>query len=396
MSQRIPSESVIRKIRVARYLFNLAESHINDSSELSVFAGAHLLQDAAELFLVAALEHLDVPINVQTKFETLIDLIETKVGTPLPYRGHMNRLNRIRIDSKHHGGEPPKDECKRLLVPVKAFFEDVSASHLGINFTTLSLVDLLQESLETTKHLKAAEAALERGDYEECLIECRKTIFLEFEVAFDLGPHLENRTGKGLAGIGLHLIGRGYAVPFYTRQKEFIDKEVKNPTDLIQIDHDYMERNLLTNGVDRHAFWNAHRLTPAVYNDGSANSPWFIRREFALVQGESIKANAEYVFPATVEMMLAVHRSREKTKSKNFSASFAINLAHDEVPIYEKADKTSKVMGHTPKGMNRIKTDFSVDGLDGDTYFSVSAVIEDPRQWLFGYVNNSDITWDEI
>jgi hypothetical protein len=66
----LPDESVIRKLRVARYLYGLAEAHIHDASELSIFAGAHLLQDAAELFLVATAEHLNIPVTVNTKFET--------------------------------------------------------------------------------------------------------------------------------------------------------------------------------------------------------------------------------------------------------------------------------------------------------------------------------------
>jgi hypothetical protein len=58
-------DDVNKKLRVARYLYSLAEAHITEESELSIFAGAHLLQDAVELFLVACTEYLNIPINIK-------------------------------------------------------------------------------------------------------------------------------------------------------------------------------------------------------------------------------------------------------------------------------------------------------------------------------------------
>jgi hypothetical protein len=173
-----------------------------------------------------------------------------------------------------------------------------------------------------------------------------------------------------------------------------VDVEVKNPTDLIVIDREHLERTLLKYGIDQHAFWNVQRLTPAIYNNGSANSDWIVKRELSLFESESIRASAEYVFPATVEMMIAVHRTSEKTKHRGSAPTFFVKLAHEEVPVYEKADKTSNVRGHTPKGVHQINTDFSVNGLDGETYWSVSINDEDLSKWLHGYVNNSNILFD--
>src|SRR6516162_3865217 len=100
----------------------------------------------------------------------------------------MLRLNRIRIDSKHHGGQPPRDECTLLLTPVKAFFEEVSAQYIGVHFTTISLVDMLTDNA-IKSFLQAAENSLNQGAYESCLIECRKAIFMQFEKHYDAGMY---------------------------------------------------------------------------------------------------------------------------------------------------------------------------------------------------------------
>jgi len=64
-------------------------------------------------------------------------------------------------------------------------------------------------------------------------------------------------------------------------------------------------------------------------------------------------------------MMIAVDQSKERVKVREHQ-SFHVGLANERVPIYEKADKDSKILGHVPEGVKRIDTDFSVHGHDGD------------------------------
>jgi hypothetical protein len=383
--QLVPDESVIRKIRVARYLLSLAESHLKDTSDLAVFAGTHLLQDAVELFLVATAEHLHATTTSNMKFEAYMDAIEQKVGNALPYRPKLLRLNRIRVESKHHGGQPPRDECKTLLTPVKEFCLDVSDQYIGVNFNTVSLVDILNAG-EIKQFLKQAEVALTERDYETCLVECRKALFTEFELAYDLAMHLGS--ANSLHRVMMILSGRGAKVSHFARNEKFIKDHVTNPTDYIYIDRDQVERDLLVLGVDSQAFWNVCRLTPPVYKPQDKKAQWIIKRDFALVDEDTVKPNAEYVFPTTVEIMIAVHQSRQKVKPRS-SQTFHVNV-RDEAPIYRDADKTSAVTGYVPKGMLKVDTDFSVSGLDGTQYYFVRILTKD-HQAFDGYIDESDV-----
>jgi hypothetical protein len=267
---------------------------------------------------------------------------------------------------------------------VKAFFEEVSAQYIGVHFTTISLVDMLTDNA-IKSFLQAAENSLNQGEYESCLIECRKAIFMQFEKHYDAGMY-PRKGGLNLLTIAS---GRGDKVPSYARIAEYIANYVTNPTDLIVIDHDRLERDLLAFGVDRQVFWNVWRLTPAVYRGAGKDSPWIIKRELALVHGDSLKANAEYVFPSTVDMMIAVHKSMAKVKLREHHR-FHVDLANERAPVCEKADKNSIIVGHLPGGVIRVDTDFSVSGQDGDEYWFVRTFDGDERI-LEGYLHQSDV-----
>src|SRR3990172_527530 len=142
---------VVKRISLARYLFQLAEQESRSASDLALFSGVNLLQDSVEMFLVALSDQLNAGIKQNTKFEEYFDLINEKIKPKeLPFRNRLLRLNRIRVDSKHYGIQPERQECGGIFVSAREFFEETATSILGINFFTISLVDLLDEK-ETKK-----------------------------------------------------------------------------------------------------------------------------------------------------------------------------------------------------------------------------------------------------
>ena len=174
----------------------------------------------------------------------------------------------------------------------------------------------------------------------------------------------------------------GYTkAPYYARNKQYFDESVSEPTDFIVYDHSSVNEELLTLGADNTAYWNVWRLTPEVYR--TADGIWVIKNDFSKLDETVLTEKIEYIFSATLDVVLSIHRTRQATKwaeRKNYYRE----LTQESVPVFKKADKKSEVTGQTPAGMLRIDTDYHVDGLRGDgVYWHVSHHKEGISLWGF-------------
>jgi len=375
---------VVKRISLARYLFQLAEQESRSASDLALFSGVNLLQDSVEMFLVALSDQLNAGIKQNTKFEEYFDLINEKIKPKeLPFRNRLLRLNRIRVDSKHYGIQPERQECGGIFVSAREFFEETATSILGINFFTISLVDLLDEK-ETKELLKDAERYLLEHHYEECLINCRKAIFLEIEWSYDIAPF---RDTERFSGSSL-LLGPFSDAPFLARNKEYIAENVRDPTDFVVYDHKALDQELLKNGVDNTAFWNVWRLTPEVYR-AKEGKAWIIKHEYGKFEEEGLKERAEYVFNTTVNIVRAIHSNKRTVRIGGHDFYF-LNLKREGVSVYSKADRASEVYGTTFQGRKKVPCYFLVTGLDGEKYYFVSDSVKGIGS-LGGYIHSDDV-----
>ena len=346
---------------------------------MHLFAAVNLLQDAVEAFLIAVSDYVQAEIDQNTKFDKYFVLINDKIfPKELPFKSKLLRLNRIRVDSKHYGIQPARDECDRVVVSVREFFDEVSSSVLGVNFSTVSAIDLLAAG-EIKDLLLEAKTAHEAGDHETCVVACRKVLYVAVEHRYDVSQFREAKP--------LGLLARINRAPYFARDPQYIQENVKDPTDYIVRDHSRIDQDLLKDGVDTTAFWNVWRLTPEVYR--SEDKQWVIKHDFGKLDAATLADNAEYVFSTTVDMALAIDASRKAVRWKQHGRYY-VKLAREGVPIYEKADVGSKVAATTPAGMTQINTDYRVSGLMGDgPYWHVNEMAKDA--WLLGYIYNDDV-----
>lgn len=369
----------VRRISLARHLFELARSSLRSSNDLHLFASANLMQDAVEAFLIAVGDKTGAQIDQTTKFDKYFVLINERIAPKeLPFKTKLLRLNRIRIDSKHYGIQPARDECVRMETTVSEFFEETSTSVLDVNFWTLSTIDLLNDG-EVKDLLFEAKAQREAGELVECMTTCRKAIFLSVEFPYSIHQYLEADSNPFFFDFS--------HAPSYARNKSYIDKNVGNPTDYIVRDHDRIDQELLTLGVDTTAFWNIWRLTPEVYR--KADKEWAIKHDFSKLADDVVKNKVDYVFSTTVDIVLAIHTSRSAIKL-NDHARFYAELKRDNVNVYDKADTGSKIVGSIASGTTRIDTDYKVEGLKGDgPYWHIQH--KEGGVWLVGYIHEDDI-----
>ena len=280
----------------------------------------------------------------------------------LPFKSKLLRLNRIRVDSKHYGIQPARDECERLALAVREFFDEVCNSILGASFSTVSAIDLLRDR-ETKTVLLDAKKALEAGELEECAINCRKALYLEVERYYDISEYKNGEPIGFLGGIT--------EAPYYARSKQYVDEHVLEPTDFIVYDHNSIDQKLLILGADNTAYWNVWRLTPDVFK--SKDGQWVVKQDFRKLDKKVLSDKIDYIFSATLDLILSIDRTHQATKWLDHR-NYYLDLTREDVPVYKKADKNSELAGRTPPGMMRIDTDYQIDGLKGDGPYLVGLV----------------------
>lgn len=378
------NRSVLHKLLLARRLFELARENLSSANDLSLGIGVNLLQDSVEAFLLAVSEHVNAGILAKTAFDQYFDLINGKIKPKeLPFRSRLLALNRLRVNSKHFGLAPAKSETEGMLVTVREFFEEVTTSVLGITFATVSLIDLLRDG-EAKSLLKEAETAFVNGDFETCLVACRKAIFVRIEYLYDIAPFGGEKPASAL---GLFLLRR--KAPYFARNKEYIEENVRDATDYIVLDHNDLEMDLMKSGMDSVSFWNVWRLTPEVYR-ADQNKEWVVKRDFAKLEQEGIKERAEYVLDTTINLLVSADQRIAATRSPDIRPYY-VKLRRDQIPVYKKADTNSEVVTITPPGLTQLHVDFSVAALHGNGEFWYVAHFEKELH-IWGYIQGDYVS----
>ena len=381
------NRNAVNKLLIARRLLGLAKEHLVSSSELALGIGVNLLQDAVEMFLLAISEEVNAEIETNTKFDKYFDLINARISPrEIPFRLSLIALNKQRVSSKHYGIIPARSEVEKMPIIVQEMFEEITKSVLHASFGSVTLIDLLRDN-EAKMALKDAELALVASDFEGCLIACRKAIFIQFENDY-------NVSGFAKAGNDQRFISffsPGKYAPIYAKNKDYVDRQVDEPTDYIVIDYAKLEMELMTQGVDSVSFWNIRRLTPAVYRNDKGE--WVIKREFAKLEPEGIKERAEYVLDAAINVFLASQQKMLATRT-SYGGLYYVDLQHECIPVYKKASLTSEVVVTTPSGLKRLNVNSQTTSLDGDeTFWHVHHYENENLIW--GYIPNSAVSHAE-
>jgi hypothetical protein len=170
----------VRRLNLARHLYELGTTGLRSANDLHLFSSVNLFKDSVECFLVAIADHFGAEIDQNTRFDKYFVAINDKLnqiseGKVLPFKMELLRVNRIRVDSKHYGIQPDREECKRLAISVREFFNQVCSEVLGANFSTISVIDLLADG-DTKDTLRLAADDLKNDRLEDCVINCRKAI----------------------------------------------------------------------------------------------------------------------------------------------------------------------------------------------------------------------------
>jgi hypothetical protein len=108
------SEPVIKRLTLSRHLFEMALRNARQQQEAADAAAVNLLQDAIEIFFLAAFDFLNIAVAQRTEFNQYLDKLSDAVGGDLPFRRRLMEINRVRVHSKHEG-IPPNRKRSRWL-----------------------------------------------------------------------------------------------------------------------------------------------------------------------------------------------------------------------------------------------------------------------------------------
>lgn len=162
--------TTMRRLALIRYLY---ESACNQSRQPEPLNAMAILSfhDAVELFLHLVVEYLDVQAPSNVSFMSYWDIAKTKLpDNGLTQKEPMRKLNQSRVAFKHYGTLPNKLDLEVFRVTTTEFFEENAQLVFGLNFETISLIDMVICD-KCKEALTRAEEERRKGDLQGAMTQ---------------------------------------------------------------------------------------------------------------------------------------------------------------------------------------------------------------------------------
>lgn len=142
MTQPQPAD-VVERLGYIRFLH---QNGIDQARRPHPMSSAAILSfhDAVELFYVLALDHMAVQVDPKTPFEAYWREL-AKVVPNLSGRRGMERLNKVRVNLKHHGSIPGTQQVADARTDVDAFLAANTQAVFGMDYDTVTMADVVPQ-----------------------------------------------------------------------------------------------------------------------------------------------------------------------------------------------------------------------------------------------------------
>lgn len=133
-------------------------------------AAVLLLHDAVEAFLLLAAEHLSAtPPREFGQYWDVLSPAKLTGGVDLAVKQGMVRLNKIRVNLKHHGIQPGKAAIDQGIADAATFFAANTQLVFGIDYDQVSMADVIEQE-KVRELVRKAEAANASGDHISAMV----------------------------------------------------------------------------------------------------------------------------------------------------------------------------------------------------------------------------------
>ena len=358
----------LHTIVTARILLDCAHSACMVDDRHTASAGLVVLQDAVELFLYACL--LEKGVDEKRSLENLNfnELIRElkKANLRVIKSATLKAMNKQRVIVKHCGQLADPTTVRQDFEAAQASLDDLLEQVFGKRLNEILLCEIIKND-EVGQHLKAASECVEAGKFFAALVEVRKAIFIEVEEEYCIVGWKDTPRGSPSSLLSLVANG-GFKAPWYCKSKEWIEKNVRDPFDYIQLDQERVRLDLLEWGVSTQDFWNVSRLTPSVFRE-SRDAKWLGKGDIPHLVGAATEANARYCLDRAFALILKKqqHQDLSRRLERQGFGRFTVRTKSD-LPLLEKADTNSRVVDTLPKGKD-FSAECFVPGLSEPTRF---------------------------
>lgn len=180
MANQLDNSILIRRLAVIKYLFNLG---VQQSFQVDTVAGFSILafHDSLEMFLQLVAENKGD--KASDNFMSFWDKYPE-----LTLKESIRNLKDRRVNIKHKGLFPSKNDIELSRISVTNFFEQNTPIQFGFNFEDVSLSSLI--SYDKVKHyIELAEKHLRKNEFYDSLVNS-KMAFLELLSTYESSKYL--------------------------------------------------------------------------------------------------------------------------------------------------------------------------------------------------------------
>ncbi len=380
--------STINTLLTARAIYNESKPLVYSGNKHCCSAGLILLQDSLELVLLALLTEKGVDEVKTLESKSFYDLLGElkKAGVNIPKSGTIKALNKQRIIVKHYGQLAEPASVQAYAEAADLLIESTLSQVIGKSLQDVLLTDFIPDCAAKT-YLKKAIQLKDQGNYLKGLIEIRKAFFVEYERNYaihDWADVDDNVTISMMLGRG------GLYAPSYTKNKQWIEENVKCPLDYIQIDHEKIRFDAIEWGVSTSEVENLRRLTPGVIRF-KADDDWKVAFDPNFPPNEANEQNLSYCLDLAINILLKKKEHEQLRKWPRNEKLFDPPLIYIDQLVYSSARTDSSVVHKVQKGfiytINRMVSGF----VNGEEFYDISGYEKDKnkqygKSYFVGYL----------
>jgi hypothetical protein len=360
---------VLDALLTARALFDTARRQCVVRDRHTASAGLIVLQDAVELVLYSCLieKGVDEGKAVESfSFDQLIGELKS-AGLPVIKSGTLKAMNKQRVLIKHYAQLAEPAAVRQYYEASLLASDALLVAVIGKPLQHIVVADAISPP-PLKAHIEEATRCIEDRRYLEAMIATRKALFLAVEADYDIGEWSEYDP--------THLLPRPVfgkqKAPLYTRNKSWIQSNVTDPIDYVQLDHERVSVEMMELGIDPAEFFNVWRLTPDVYR--VSDDVWAVKTE-AKDETAATEDNARYCLDVVVSVVLSQQLRKDITRVP-LHRGWRARLLRAQA-VLKRASLDSEPQGVILAVGDFCEARYRVSGLDGQSEF----VRVHPVQW---------------
>ncbi|MDH1258788.1 hypothetical protein N5C62_14060 [Pseudomonas atacamensis] len=352
--------STLNTLLVAKAIFEKTKSLVNSGDKYSCTAGIILLQDFVELVVLAVLDELDAGEQKSLESKSFDELLGElkKLKVPVVKSGTIKALNKQRVISKHYGQLSEPASIINYFNTAMTFADALLEHVVGSKLQEIFLTDILKDS-PSKELLKEAIDVAGNGGYLQALSLLRKAFFLSYEREYCIYDYRQKESTK----IGLlDFLSGGGKAHYWTKNKAWIEANVKTPADYIQVDHEKLKTDCMEWGVSTVDVQNFRRLTPNVVE--TEKGVWHLDYDTNFAANELSLENFNYCLDIVLDFLLKKQAFDGGHKWPKRVKSGPTPVIYIDKPIFERPSTNSAVIGHVREDyyytVDRVVSGFDV------------------------------------